>query len=112
MCSSFNYITQLEVTDCYLYHVRIMFRASTLRVAMNLRLKVINSIITCIYIGTQVYDIYMHIYLKIIYTHVCSNLCMKEKSSSYEGSKNAEAPFLEMVGERNDSGWIKKSNSN
>lgn len=47
MCSSFNNIPQLGVTDCYLKHVRIMFMVSILRIAVNLDLKVINLIISC-----------------------------------------------------------------
>lgn len=47
LCSSFNNITQLGVTDCYLKHVRIMCMVSKLRIDVNLKL--INSVISWIY---------------------------------------------------------------
>lgn len=49
MCSSFNNIPQLGVTGCYLKYVRIILMMPGLRIPVNLDLKVINPIISCIY---------------------------------------------------------------
>lgn len=47
MCCSFNNIPLLGVTDYYLKRVRILFIVSRVRMAMNLDLKAINGVISC-----------------------------------------------------------------